>query len=989
MKPRFAPRKYGLYRTGRKRRACSKLLALLLATLAARGFIQPALGQYTCPSSCNGLTLNVGTQSVNSGGVASGTTLNNVAQQGIFAGGVASATTVNSAGGQFVLGGTAVNTTVNAFGFQEVDSGTASSVTINPGGQQYISGGTVSGTTVNGGYQEIDAGTATGTVVSNGGFQNVIGGSAAQTTIYDGLQAINGGTATDTVVSGGTAEQDIYAGSAVNTTVNGGTQFIYSGAVASASRLGAGGAQNVSSGGVAVNTIVLNSGVQSVFDGGVASGTTVSSGGTQNVSSGGSVVNSVILGTQSVYSGGIASNTTVSSGGAQNVFSGGIASATTLGNAGSQVVSNGGQAIGTTVNSGGVQTVSSGGIATSTTVGSAGAQMVSAGGVASATSVASGGNQTVNSGGLAIGTAVGSGGAQNVSSGGLASSTIVSTGGEQNVTSGGVAVNTIVSSGGVQTVSSGGVAQPTLVRQGGSVVNYGTVVFNSIDTTSFDGTLTGQGAVLQQGAGTTILTADNHAFTGTTTVASGTLMVGDIANPNASLGGDVTVTSAGTLGGHGSVGNNVVNNGTVIPGGTIGTLNVGGNYTQTANGVLVVEVSPTSGSQLKVNGTATLGGTLQVRYDPGSYTARAYAILTANAINGKFGALSAVTSPGANLNGLAQSISYSPTEIDLLLAQSSATVPATIAPLDTSIYTALGSTAVQGALAFDRALLDRFIADPATAHTGTRDGTWAALTNGYARADGSGAASSFGAHRAGFAAGYDHHAGRALIGGAIGYEHDDISESTTPSNGRLDAIRLEAYGSRMFGAIETSGVFGYSFAWATDKRPLGTGPNGTPEGDHWLQSLSGTAQSGIPLEIARDTVLEPRAGLHWAWLHGQGFTESGGGGQDLRVGADTVHSARPYVGLMLMHAFGTTAQPVNVYMDVDYARELAKRTRTVTVFSQDGTAFAAPGASLARQIVSFGAGAHAQISPSWSVSGDASTQLREGAMVRLQLGYRF
>ena len=1044
MKPRFARRKHGLYRTGRKCRACSKLLAFLLASLAAQGFIQPALGQYTCPSSCNGLTLNVGTQSVNSGGVASGTTLNNVAQQGIFAGGVASATTVNSAGGQFVLGGTAVNTTINAFGFQEVDSGTASSVTINPGGEQFISGGTVSGTTVNAGYQEIDVGAVTGTVVSNGGYQNVIGGSAAQTTIYDGLQAINGGTATGTVLSGGTAEQDIYAGSAVNTTVNGGTQFIYSGAVASASRLGAGGAQNVSSGGVAVNTVVLNSGVQSVFDGGVASGTTVSSGGMQNVSSGGAVLGSVILGTQSVYSGGIASNTTVSSGGVQNVFSGGIASATTLGNAGSQVVSNGGQAISTIVNSGGAQSVFSGGsvgntvvlnagvqsvfaggiassttvssggtqnvssggavlgsvilgtqsvysggIASNTTVSSGGVQNVFSGGIASATTLGNAGSQVVSNGGQAISTIVNSGGAQSVSSGGIASSTTVSTGGEQNVASGGVAVNTTVSSGGIQTVSSGGVAQPTLVRQGGSVVNYGTVVFNSIDTTSFDGTLTGQGAVLQQGAGTTILTADNRAFTGTTTVASGTLLVGDVANPNASLGGDVTVTSAGTLGGHGSVGNNVVNNGTVIPGGTIGTLNVGGNYTQTANGVLVVEVSPTSGSQLKVNGTATLGGTLQVRYDPGSYTARAYAILTANAINGKFGALSAVTSPGANLNGLAQSISYSPTEIDLLLAQNSATVPTTIAPLDTSIYTALGSTAVQGALAFDRVLLDRLIADPAIAHTGTRDGTWAALTDGYARADGSGAASSFGAHRAGFAAGYDHHAGRALIGGAIGYEHDEISESTTSSNGRLDAIRLAAYASRMFGAIETSGVFGYSFAWATDKRPLGTGPNGTPEGDHWLQSLSGTAQAGVPLEIARDTVLEPRAGLHWAWLHGQGFTESGGGGQDLRVGADTVHSARPYVGLMLMHAFGTMAQPVNVYVDVEYARELANRTRTVTVFSQDGTAFAAPGASLARHIVSFGAGAHAQISPSWSVSGDASTQLREGAMVRLQLGYRF
>ena len=944
----------------------------MLATLAARGFMQPAFGQYTCPASCNGLTLNTGTQSVNSGGIASGTTLNNAAQQGVFAGGVASATTVNGSGGQFVLGGTAIDTTINGSGFQEVDSGTASSVTVNAGASQVVSGGSVSSVTVNGGYQEIDGGAATGTVVSNGGFQNVVGGSAAQTTIYGGLQAINGGTATGTVVSGGTAEQDIYSGSAVNTTVDGGTQFVYSGTVASASRLRAGGTQNVSSGGTAVNTVVLNSGVQSVYDGGIASGTTISSGGTQNVFAGGSVVDSVVLGSgvQSVFSGGIAANTTVSSGGTQQVFSGGTASATTLGNAGNQIVSNGGQAIGATVNSGGVQTVSSGG-------------------TASATTVASGGSQTVDSGGLATGTAVGLGGTQNVNNGGIVSSTVVATGGAQNVASGGVAVNTVVSSGGVQTVSSGGTAQPTVVRPGGSVVNDGTVVFNASDVASFDGALTGQGTVLQQGTGTTVLTGDNHAFAGTTTVTSGKLLVGDLANPNASLGGNVTVASAGTLGGHGAIGNDVVNNGTVIPGGTIGTLSIGGNYTQTPNGALVVEVSPTSGSQLKVSGTATLGGTLQVLYDPGRYSARTYAILMANAIDGKFGALSAVTTPGADLNGLVQSVGYRATEVDLLLAQNAATATATIAPLDTSIYTALGSTAMQGALAFDRVLLGRLARAPAAARGGTHDGTWAALTDGYARADGSGSASSFGARRAGLAAGYDHRLGNALVGAAIGYEHDDMSESTTPSTGRLDALRLAAYGRRMFGAVETSGVFGYSFAWAKDKRPFGSGPNGTPEGNHWLQSLSGTAQAGIPLNVARDTVLEPHAGLHWAWLHGQAFAETGGGGQDLTVGADTVRSAQPYLGFMLMHAFGTNAQPVNVYMDVEYARELANRTRTVTVFSQDGTAFAAPGAPLAHRIVSLGAGVHAQIGSSWAVSGDATTQLREGSMVRLQLAYRF
>ncbi|WP_181885614.1 autotransporter outer membrane beta-barrel domain-containing protein [Trinickia dinghuensis] len=325
-----------------------------------------------------------------------------------------------------------------------------------------------------------------------------------------------------------------------------------------------------------------------------------------------------------------------------------------------------------------------------------------------------------------------------------------------------------------------------------------------------------------------------------------------------------------------------------------------------------------------------------------------------------------------------------------LSASEAPSTATTIAPVDTSIYTALGPAAALDAQAFDAALLDRLATAPASAGAGAHDGMWATLTDGYARADGSGTASAFGAHRYGFAADFDHHVGdRTLIGGAIGYEHDDIGESSTPDTGKLDTIRFAAYGSRMLGPIDASAVFGYGSGWASEKRPFGAGSNSTPEGSNWLQALSGKAQAGLPLPLGGNTVLEPRAGLHWAWLHGQGFTESGSGGQNLAVGADTVHSAQPYVGLTLMHAFGTADKPVNVHLDLDYARELAGRTRTVTVFAQDGTAFAAPGAPLARDIVSLGTGVRAQIGQSWSVSGEASTQFREGSMVHVQLNYRF
>jgi outer membrane autotransporter protein len=136
-------------------------------------------------------------------------------------------------------------------------------------------------------------------------------------------------------------------------------------------------------------------------------------------------------------------------------------------------------------------------------------------------------------------------------------------------------------------------------------------------------------------------------------------------------------------------------------------------------------------------------------------------------------------------------------------------------------------------------------------------------------------------------------------------------------------------------------------------------------------------------------VLTPRAGLRWAYVHGQGFMESGGGGQDLTVGADNARSVQPYAGLSLSHDFGSAERPKQVHLDVTYANELAGRTRAVTVFAQDGTAFSAPGAPLAREIVSIGAGLRAQLSRAWSVSADASTQFRSGSALQLQMSYRY
>ena len=95
------------------------------------------------------------------------------------------------------------------------------------------------------------------------------------------------------------------------------------------------------------------------------------------------------------------------------------------------------------------------------------------------------------------------------------------------------------------------------------------------------------------------------------------------ANVNVGTGGllglfgriNGNVVNAGVFQGTGRVSGNVINNGLISPGASIGTLTIGGNFTQNANGTLRIEVAGRSAGQydvLAVGGRANLAGRLQL-----------------------------------------------------------------------------------------------------------------------------------------------------------------------------------------------------------------------------------------------------------------------------------------------------------------------------------------------------------------------------------------
>jgi outer membrane autotransporter protein len=134
---------------------------------------------------------------------------------------------------------------------------------------------------------------------------------------------------------------------------------------------------------------------------------------------------------------------------------------------------------------------------------------------------------------------------------------------------------------------------------------------NDNTSTDFSGVISGVGGLTKVGAGMQTLSGKN-TYAGVTAVNAGSLIVdGSIASA------ETFVNPGGLLGGNGSLDGNLTNSGIVSPGNSPGKLTVNGNYTQTTNGTLLIEIAgtgtdPRQFDLLAMGGHASLAGTLQL-----------------------------------------------------------------------------------------------------------------------------------------------------------------------------------------------------------------------------------------------------------------------------------------------------------------------------------------------------------------------------------------
>src|SRR5262249_10318122 len=209
--------------------------------------------------------------------------------------------------------------------------------------------------------------------------------------------------------------------------------------------------------------------------------------------------------------------------------------------------------------------------------------------------------------------------------------------------------------------SSGSQTIKDLSGVAGSTITLGsnTLAVGTANSTTFAGSITGDGGLVKQGTGTLTLSGAS-TYLGGTTVNAGKLVV------NGSLVSTVTINSGGMLGGTGTIGGLVSNGAVLTPGNSIGTLNVTGNFSQ-VGGVYQVEANAAGqADRINVGGTATItgGATVQVQAQPGNY-GRSTTYTIVRAAGGVIGTYSGVTS---NFAFLTPSLSYDANDVFLTLS---------------------------------------------------------------------------------------------------------------------------------------------------------------------------------------------------------------------------------------------------------------------------------------------------------------------------------
>ena len=529
------------------------------------------------------------------------------------------------------------------------------------------------------------------------------------------------------------------------------------------------------------------------------------------------------------------------------------------------------------------------------------------------------------------------------------------------------------------------------------------------------------------GAGNTItFTGDSSGFTGITTVETGALAV------NGQLGGTLAVTASGRLQGIGTVGDVAVA-GTIAPGNSIGTINVG-NIGFDPGSTYEVEIDAAGGSdRIAASGNATIaGGSVRVLAGAGNYAQQTqYTILTA--AGGLAGTFTGGVS--SNLAFLDPSLSYDANNVyltmvrnglsfqnvgltwnqvatggtveslggghaihDAVLSLSAGQARAAFDQLSGEVHAAARTALIEDSRFLRNAVNDRLRAasggvgaaagdavtyvdgKPVPVRPGIdRLAVWGQGFGSWGRIDGDGNAAKLERRTGGFFIGADVPVlDRWRLGAVAGYSRSHFDVKDRHSSGTSDNYHLGLYAGASWGALALRTGAAYTWHDIATNRTVGfPGFNDRLKGDYGAGTtqLFGELAYGFAMGATR---FEPFANLAYVNLHTDGFVEQGGAAALAGTAADT-DTVFGTLGLRASTTFTLGGATLTAKGMLGWRHAFGDATPLAALrFAGGGSPFGIGGVPVARNAAVIEAGLDYAISPNASLGISYGGQFGSG-----------